>query len=314
MSSLRESFTLLNKRLQQQLGHLGTENTKLNGSLTIVNEKNSKLQVIIYDDFLFWSVLCFQILIPWVQERLSVIGERNLAITSEFDILRKLEEAEAAETTPLSLEQEQEEMMAAVVSHGASFSYPQGGYKDQQASTSWADMSDPKAFDPLNSDLVSLAQTFHGSRLIQAKLDDESDENKFFFECFFNQCKNRTYEIMTNKFGRFAFGRKLFFCCLYKTFFLTFPNCMHRKNAGKMRRWPAATYFEEFDPLPYCCCLWHTRQLRNTSSYKIFNHRPADWSCSIQNTHAHNAHQKNTIIPGKMIHIPRKSVTTTIFD
>jgi len=189
MSSLRESFTLLNKRLQQQLGHLGTENTKLNGSLTIVNEKNSKLQ-----------------------ERLSVIGERNLAITSEFDILRKLEEAEAAETTPLSLEQEQEEMMAAVVSHGASFSYPQGGYKDQQASTSWADMSDPKAFDPLNSDLVSLAQTFHGSRLIQAKLDDESDENKFFFECFFNQCKNRTYEIMTNKFGRFAFEKMLEKC------------------------------------------------------------------------------------------------------
>lgn len=184
MTALRESFTLLNKRLQQQFDHLGTENTKLTSRLTIVNDKNSKLQ-----------------------ERLSVIGERNLAITSEFDILRKLEEAEAAETTPLSLEQEQDEMMAAVA--GA---YPPGGYAGPQASTSWADMSDPKAFDPLHSDLVSLAQTFHGSRLIQAKLEDESDANEFFFECFFNQCKNRTYEIMTNKFGRFAFEKMLEKC------------------------------------------------------------------------------------------------------
>lgn len=62
----------------------------------------------------------------------------------------------------------------------------------------------------LNGELIPICVTFYGSRHIQNKLEDDDDRK--FFNQFFNEVKERAYEIMTNKFGRFAFEKMLNKC------------------------------------------------------------------------------------------------------
>jgi len=61
-----------------------------------------------------------------------------------------------------------------------------------------------------NKHLAELCNTFHGSRYIQNQLELDpvlADGTYSFFNLFFGQIKDRVYEVMTNKFGRFAFEK-----------------------------------------------------------------------------------------------------------
>jgi hypothetical protein len=63
----------------------------------------------------------------------------------------------------------------------------------------------------LDTDLCALSVTFYGSRLIQTRLDIDTEE-RAFFQHFFEQLQGHEYELMTNKFGRFAFEKLLSLC------------------------------------------------------------------------------------------------------
>jgi hypothetical protein len=63
----------------------------------------------------------------------------------------------------------------------------------------------------LDTDLCALSVTFYGSRLIQTRLDIDTEE-RTFFQHFFEQLQGHEYELMTNKFGRFAFEKLLSLC------------------------------------------------------------------------------------------------------
>lgn len=58
----------------------------------------------------------------------------------------------------------------------------------------------------MTRDLVELSKSFFGSRCVQSHLEANTPG---FFQGFFEQAKDRIFELMTNKFGRFAFGMAL---------------------------------------------------------------------------------------------------------